>query len=74
MVGNIAHVIIDIMLEVEEFFHYRAELDLHMVHVFRWRLDSMVAPHHHRSCTDFALGNPADLVFVEPLGDLGGFT
>ncbi len=32
----------------------------------------MVAPNDHRYVADLAIGNPADLVFVEPVCEAGG--
>ena len=73
VVGDIAHVIIDVMLKIEKLFDHRAELRLHVLHVILRRFDPVMAPHDHRRRANLTLGNPADVVFVKPLSDLGRF-
>ena len=45
---------------------------MHVGEVVRRRVDAVPAPHHHRRVADLALGDPAHVVLVEPVGDLGG--
>jgi len=70
VVGDIAHVIVDVDLpELTS-----RDLEETLVHVGQmldgW-LRPMVSPHHHRHVADIALRDPANVVFVVPRGDAG---
>ena len=72
VVRDVAHVIIDVVLELEVRLDHHRELAHHVIHVVFGRGHAVMAPHDHRGRTDLALGDPTDLVLVEPLGDPSG--
>ena len=66
VVGDVAHVVVDVVLEREVLAHDRGQTGVHVREGrFRWR-HAMVTPHHHRYRTDLAFRDPTDVVFVEP--------
>ncbi len=72
MVGNIAHVIVNVVREIEMLCHNRRKLSVHMGEMIVGRNDAMVSPDHHGRGADLTLCNPTNLVFMEPLGDFCG--
>ena len=71
VVGDVAHVVVDVVA-VEHRGGDAGELAVHVGEVVRRRVDAVPAPHDHRRVADLALGDPAHVVLVEPVGDLGG--
>jgi len=73
VVGDVAHVVVDVMLELEMHRHHHLELRMHVcLHVIG-RRGIVFTPHHHRHCADLAFGNPTHVVLMEPWRDSGGF-
>src|SRR2546426_12574314 len=50
-------------------FPYTTLFRSHVREMLGWRLHAVPPPDHHRGLADLALGDPADLVLVEPWGD-----
>lgn len=48
-----------------------AEASKHVVDFVILRFSPVLAPDHHRRVADFAVGHPANLVFVVPMGQPG---
>src|SRR5437773_12507828 len=74
VVGDVAHVVVDVVLEREVLTHdhgqSRVQLDLHVL----GRTGVVAAPHDHRYGTDLTLCDPAELVLVEPRSDASFLT
>ncbi|MDQ1467406.1 MAG: glucose-phosphate thymidylyltransferase [Actinomycetota bacterium] len=66
VVGDVPHVVVDVVLEREVLRHDIGEALVHVGELRGGRLGSVTPPHHHRGRADLALGDPADLVLVEP--------
>jgi glucose-1-phosphate thymidylyltransferase len=73
VVGDVAHVVVDVVLEREVRRDDRRQTLVHMGELGLGRLGAVAAPHHHRGRADLALGDPADLVLVEPGRDPSRF-
>src|SRR3546814_11244973 len=56
---------------VEDVTSHPRELGVHVLHGRVVGVDPVPAPHHHRGVADLALRDPADVVLVEPVRDLG---
>src|SRR5207248_6790457 len=69
VVRNVAHVVVDIVLELEEALHDRRQLLVHVRELRRWRGGAMASPHDHRNRADLALRDPTHVVLVEPRRD-----
>src|SRR5215213_1967279 len=69
VVGDVPHVVIDIVLEHEVFADHPGELLMHVCELFGRRFDAVSPPDDHRGRADLTFGDPADVIFVEPLGD-----
>src|SRR5207244_2958965 len=66
VVRDVAHVVVDVVLEREVFGDDRRELVVHVRELIGRRGDTVAAPHDHRDRTDLAFRDPADVVLVEP--------
>src|SRR6266850_1581054 len=73
VVGDVAHVVVDVAL-ADLLGRYLAQARVHVGEVLGGRLGAVVAPDHHGHRADLTLGDPADVVFVEPRGDARGAT
>ncbi len=71
VVGDVAHVVVDVALAAENAGGDLAQQRVHVGHVLGGRLGAVVAPHHHGHVADVALGDPADVVLVVPGRDPG---
>ena len=69
VVGDIAHVVVDIVRELEMLGYDERKPLVHVFEVLGWRAHAVPTPHHHRHRADLAFGDPADVVFVEGGGD-----
>src|SRR6186997_3371099 len=69
MIGNVAHVVVDVVVELEMLGDHERELGVHVLELGGRRFDPVPAPHHHRHRADLAFRDPADVVLVEPLRD-----
>ncbi len=72
VVGDVAHVVVDVVLVGEVLGDDGGEALVHVGELGGGRLGPVAAPHHHRGRADLTLGDPADLVLVEPGRDPGG--
>ena len=72
VVRDVAHVVVDVVVEVEVLLddHREASVE-HLLHVRRG-VGIVDLPHDHRDGADLALRDPAELVLVEPGGDVSG--
>ena len=74
MLGNLTHVVVHVVLVLEEFRHHRGQA------IVKVRLDVVARirvvgpPHHHRHATHLAFGDPTDVVLVEPFRQSRLFT
>jgi hypothetical protein len=74
VVGDVAHVVIDVVLVIEVGTYDKGETFVeHGLHLMG-RLGIVLLPDDHRDCADLALGDPALIILVEPLGEASGFT
>jgi len=68
VVGDVAHVIVQPVLADLNHCHV-AQARVHVRKVVGRRIGAVPAPDDHRHCADLALGDPADVVLVEPRRD-----
>lgn len=66
VVRNLPHVVVDDPAVTESIRRRVGETGQHVVPVLSWRVHAVPTPHHHRGLADLALGDPADVVLVEP--------
>jgi glucose-1-phosphate thymidylyltransferase len=66
VVGDVPHVVVDVVLEGEVLGDDRGQAFVHVRELGGGRLGAVATPDDHRSRADLALGDPADLVLVEP--------
>ena len=66
VVGNVAHVVVDVVLEGEVLLNNECQALVHVGELVGRRLGAVAAPDDHRRRADLALRDPADLVLVEP--------
>ena len=74
VIGNVTHVVVHLPAALPQYGvgHGGEELVQGRLDLGWWR--SVVdAPHDHRHETNFTVGNPAEIVFVVPLGYGRGF-
>jgi hypothetical protein len=69
VIGDVAHVVVDVMLEREVLGDHHRELVVHVRELIGGRRHAVTAPHNHRDRADLTLRDPADVVLVEPLRD-----
>ena len=69
VVGDIAHVVVYVVLVVEVFRDDEGQTLVHVGELSLGRRDPVAPPDHHRNGADLTLRDPADVVLVEPLGD-----
>ena len=67
VVGDVAHVVVDVVLELEVHGDHLGELRVHVLELVGRRLGAVGPPHDHRHRADLALRDPAHVVLVEPL-------
>lgn len=72
MVGDVAHVVINVVREIKMLCDNGRKLIMHVGQVIVRRNDTMVSPHHHGRRANLTLRNPTNVVFMEPLCDFGG--
>ena len=73
VVGDVAHVVVDVVLEFEVLRDDAGQPRVHVRELVGRRGDSVPAPDDHRDGADLAFGDPADVVLVEPRRDPRGF-
>src|SRR5690349_20940102 len=61
VVGNVPHVVVDVVVVREVLGDDERELLVHVRELRRGRLGAVAPPHDHRRRTDLALGDPADV-------------
>jgi glucose-1-phosphate thymidylyltransferase len=66
VVGDVPHVVVDIVLEGEVLRDDRGQALVHVGELGGGRLGAVATPDDHRGRADLALGDPTDLVLVEP--------
>jgi glucose-1-phosphate thymidylyltransferase len=66
VVRDVPHVVVDVVLEGEVLADDVGQPLVHVGELFGRRLGAVPAPYDHRSRADLALGDPADVVLVEP--------
>ncbi len=71
VVRDIAHVIVDVVVEREVRRDHHGELFVHVRELIGRRVHAVPAPYDHRRGADLALRDPADVVLVEPRRDPG---
>lgn len=69
VVRNVAHVVVDVVLEREVLDHNRLEPGVHVHQVLLGGLGTVVTPDDHRNRADLALCDPAHVVLMEPRRD-----
>ena len=72
VVGDVAHVVVDVVLELEVLRRRPWRAVVHVRELVGRRLDAVAPPHDHRHRADLTLGDPADVVLVEPRCDPRG--
>jgi len=68
VVGDVSHVVVDVVLEGEVVRNHRRQPGAHVGQVLFGWFDAVVPPHDHRNRADLTLRDPADVVLMEPRG------
>ena len=71
VVRNPAHVVVDVAVDGQLIRRHPNQLILHVRQLVGRRRFPVLAPNDHRYEADLAVGNPADLVFMEPFCEPG---
>jgi len=74
VVGDIPHVVIDVVREFEVLGHDGCKAFMHVFEMLGRRAHAVPAPNDHRHRADFAFRDPTDVVFVEPRRDSSRLT
>src|SRR3954447_17940703 len=59
VVGDVAHVVVDVVLELEVLGHDGREPPVHVLEMVGRRFHAVEAPHHYRHRADLTFGDPA---------------
>jgi hypothetical protein len=66
MIRDVPHVVVDIVLELEELADHCTQAGVHVREIIRWWDGTVTAPDDHRDRADLALRDPTDVVLVKP--------
>ncbi len=69
VVWDVAHVVIHVMLEGEVLCDNGSQAFVHVFENCIFGFRSVFTPNNHRHCANFALCNPANIIFMKPLSD-----